>query len=171
MTSNREQSPASATLLTGMDAVIQLKDALAAAGLPRTSTLNGGDLRGWTRCCGSTGFSIRLEGERIVWHLVISGRPHLTYRNEVIGHGESSFEGYAPLNPEKLAPRIAAVFATLGMKALNVKANCWSNAWDDDVGYEVETERPLWLSSENSLSTRNPLEDSPCGNQYVTMEP
>lgn len=173
MKTNAAQPLASAPSLTGMDAVIQLKAALAAAGLPRTSTFNGGELMGWTPNYGSTGFSIRLEGERIVWHLVISGRPHLNYTQEMMGRGEHAFEGYYPTNPEKLAPRIAQVFASLGMKALTVQANCWSTAWDDDVGYEVETERPLWLNDRNDVSARDAKKgDKPHeGNEYVTIRP
>ena len=72
-----------------------------------------------------------------------------------------------------LAPRIAQVFASLGMKALTVQANCWSTAWDDDVGYEVETERPLWLNDRNDVSARDAKKgDKPHkGNGYVTIQP
>lgn len=66
---------------TGKDWAAAVVQALAAAGMPRNSKLAGGEITGWTTALGSTGFSLRLtDTGQIDWHIVISGKPLLEYR-------------------------------------------------------------------------------------------
>lgn len=124
--------------MTGLEAVTLVKQALADAGMPRTSRMNGGELTGWTTNCGSTGFSIReAEGGDLLWHIVLSGKPLLDYR-----HTE---DGHQPIRPEVLFSRLHHVFTSLGLAVLDVRLSGYQEMWDDDVEYTVVTKRPDWL--------------------------
>ncbi|WP_147480858.1 hypothetical protein [Pseudomonas amygdali] len=131
--------------LTGKQAAQFIHDALQAIGLPRTSTLNGGEITGWTTNLGSTGFSIRHDKRTglLQWHVVVSGRPHMSY--------EEDDHGYYPTRPEVLCPRIQTMFEALALKVTSVKATGWQTAWDDDVSYEIYTNHPEWLESNPRL--------------------
>src|ERR1700730_18374565 len=103
---------------TGKEWAAAVKEALAAAGMPRTSEYNGGELTGWTTVFGSTGFSLRLtEKGQVEWHVVVSGKPLLAYREYVLpwGRGDEIQRCHSPIDPEKLCPRIKAVFEGLGL--------------------------------------------------------
>lgn len=130
-----------ATTKTALETVTTIHAALAAAGLPRTSQWSGGALTGWTECYGSTGFSVRQteEGD-LNWHAVVSGKPHLEYRDRDGGLHE-------PINPERLCPRIKAVFEAQGLKVKSVRYSGHQTMWDDDVEYDVVTARPHWLEA------------------------
>lgn len=126
------------TRMTGMEAVTRVKKALEEAGLPRTSKYNGGELTGWTTHFGSTGFSVRLQASGLLcWHMVISGKPHLEYRQV------DDLE--RPVKPEKLNGRIQAALHQVGLEVQEVRCTCWQTMWDDDVDYEVMTAYPAWL--------------------------
>ena len=140
----------SATLRTALDAVADVHAALAAAGLPRTSRYSGGEMTGWTACFGSTGFSIREDDAGdLVWHVVVSGKPHLTYREYRDDGG-----GHEPIAPERLCPRIEAVFRAQGLDVRSVRYGGHQTMWDDDVEYNVVTARPDWLEPTPDASSR-----------------
>ena len=123
---------------SGLEAVTLVKEALEKAGLPRTSTYNGAELRGWTTHFGSTGFSVRRESNgELCWHVVVSGRPVLAY-----DQGEDC---HKPVRPESLNPRIKAVLVGVGLEVRKVRCTGWQAMWDDDVCYEVVTGHPDWL--------------------------
>lgn len=135
--------------IPGLRAAACLKSALTDAGLGRTSNLNGGAIVGWIapNRFGSTGFSIReREDGRIDWHLVISGRPHFRY---VQGRNEESYE---PIRTETVHPKIAAVFRQFGLAAADIELGGYQTRWDDDVDFNVVTERPAWLADDNRVS-------------------
>lgn len=127
--------------LTGKQAAQFIHDAMQAIGLPRTSTLTGGEITGWTTNLGSTGFSMRHDNRTglLQWHVVVSGRAHMSY--------DEDDHGYHPTRPEMLCPRIQEMFEALAMKVTSVKATGWQTAWDDDISYEVYTSHPEWLES------------------------
>lgn len=126
----------------GLAAVTKVRDAMDAAGLGRTSRMNGGELTGWTRSLGSTGFSVRQKEDGTVsWHVVVSGKPHLRYR-DYEWEGDSLHE---PTDPDVLCPRIRRVFEGLGLAVASVRYAGHQTMWDDDVEYDVETARPGWL--------------------------
>src|SRR5438874_1267116 len=84
----------------GLELVGHVRGALAAAGLPRTSTMNGAALAGLIppNHGGSTGFSVKIVGaNRLEFNVVVSGTPHLRY----IHHHDG---GYEPAQPERLLP-------------------------------------------------------------------
>lgn len=131
--------------MTGLEAVTAVRQALAEAGMPRTSGFGGAEMRGWIagNRSGSTGFSVRpLENGNLDWHIVISGKPHLRYKETRCLDDE---RGHEPINPEQLCPRIQGVFEQLGMSVLRVRDSGYQMVWDDDVEYNVETLRPDWL--------------------------
>ncbi len=133
--------------VSGMRAVLGVRAAMEAAGLGRTSRLNGGEVAGWIEAnrYGSTGFSVAPSGtDGTRWHVVVSGRPHLRY---VTFHDRDGTELTEPDDPAKLCPRVRRVFETLGLAVRDVRATGWQTMWDDDVDFEVETDRPEWLSS------------------------
>ena len=136
-------------ILTGKQATQFIRDALQAIGLPRTSTLNGGEVTGWTTHLGSTGFSVRQDSKSglLQWHVVVSGRPHMSY--------DEDDDGHSPSRPEILCPRIQKLFEELGMKVDSVKATSWQTAWDDDIGYAIYTDQPQWLESNRRLDRVN----------------
>ncbi len=127
-----------------LEAVTAIRDAMAAAGLPRTSRYAGGELTGWTEARGSTGFSVREDqGGHLSWHVVVSGRPHMRYRS----YRSDGDDLHEPIAPERLNPRIQAVFEGLGMEVLAVRYGGHQTMWDDDVEYDVVTTPPDWLES------------------------
>lgn len=131
---------------TGMEAVTELYQKLAAAGMPRTSTLNGAEMTGWTEHYGSTGFSIRREENGdLQWHLVVSGKPLFAYR-EYDHWSEGECYGYhEPVNPESLFPRLRDVFQEMGLTVKEMRKSGHQLMWDDDVCFSVVTDHPEWL--------------------------
>lgn len=125
--------------LNAIQAVERVRDNLAESGLPRTSKLAGGEITGWTSNLGHTGFSIRKNGPGITWSFPISGKPHLEYR-------EVEDDGEEPINPDELSPRITDVFKNMGLSVHDVRCVGASLKWDDDVYYEVTTNKPAWLT-------------------------
>lgn len=132
---------------TGQEMARLLKQALADAGMPRTSSYEGGgELTGWTCSMGSTGFSLRKTDDGGVdWHLVVSGEPLMQFEEY-----EDAWDGdvnvlHRPTNPEVLYPRIKAVFESLGIAVQEVRYTGHQTMWDDDVSYNVRTAMPVWL--------------------------
>lgn len=130
-----------------------IKDALAAAGLPRTSRLAGGELTGVTTAYGSTGFSVRrmtkpgisvmqyVEGG-LDWHVVISGKvAGMRYEREAILVGDDAEVTEVPAygEGERMAPKVAAVFQSLGLTVHEARCTGWQTYWDDDVYFNVVT--------------------------------
>lgn len=139
---------------TGLEAVTELYQKLAAAGMPRTSTLTGGEMTGWTEAYGSTGFSIRREDSGdLQWHLVVSGKPLFPYREYVHRSGN---EYHEPINPESLFPRLRAVFKEMGVNVKSLRYSGHQLMWDDDVTFNVITEHPTWLEDYVSTRRRGP---------------
>lgn len=140
--------------LTGIEAVKRVRDSLGAAGLPRTSTLSGGEITGWTSEFGATGFSIRKNGSGVTWHMVVSGKPRLEYREFAEGRGGLEVELHEPINPDKLLEPIRKIFESQIFRGKNVtihdvRCTGHSTLFDDDVHYEVTTDMPDWLSTSN----------------------
>jgi hypothetical protein len=84
--------------ISGIRAVLAVKGAMADHGLPRRSELNGEEICGWIEPnrMGSTGFSIRkLPDGNILWHVVLSGKPHLKYREYRDVSGEETLDLHA----------------------------------------------------------------------------
>lgn len=131
---------------TGLQAVTELHQKLAAAGMPRTSELNGGALKGWTESYGSTGFSIRREESGdLQWHLVVSGKPLFRYREYEHWSNGESYDYHEPLNPETVLPRLRAVFEGMGLMVKSLSYTGHQLMWDDDVEFSVVTDHPQWL--------------------------
>lgn len=131
---------------TGLEAVTELHQKLAAAGMPRTSTLNGGALRGWTESYGSTGFSIRREQNGdLQWHLVVSGKPLFSYREYEHRSNGETYDYHEPRNPESLLPRLRDVFEDMGLTVKSLSFAGHQLMWDDDVEFSVVTNHPDWL--------------------------
>lgn len=145
--------------LTGKDAVLTLKEKLEKAGLGRLSTFGGGEIRGWTRAMGSTGFSVAPARswkngvstdipDEVDWHIVVSGKnAGLRYREYEEWHGERQgvMRMHDPIDPNSINPRIKKVFESLGMEVKEVKNTGHQLHWDDDVDYNIITKRPKWL--------------------------
>lgn len=127
--------PLVATLLARM--------ALASHGLPRTSTLNGGDLLGLLppERISTHGFNIRINPDNpqeLFWMVTLSGKPHLDYLEE----GEDEL---IPMDPERLYPALTKAFAALGLIVTDCDVSGWQRHWDDDVHYRITTPVPDWL--------------------------
>jgi hypothetical protein len=133
----------------GSRATAGMRHALAEAGLGRTSTLNGAEIRGWIAPdhYGSTGFSVKTaEDGNLVWHVVLSGKPHLRYRTFIEKDGKGGdITMYEPINMDLLHTRIAAAVRSLGIDVREVRSGGYQTHWDDDVDYEVVTRHPDWL--------------------------
>lgn len=145
----------------------RVHDALVEAGLPRISHYTGGEIRGWTEAIGSTGFSLRVNGEhagnplvrggtrfvpssppQIDFHVVVSGkRAGLRYRTWTQRRPEEgdTIELHEPIDAERLAPKIRAVFEGLGFQVQSVRYSGAQMHWDDDVSYNVVTDWPTWI--------------------------
>lgn len=140
----RPRSTSEAT--TALQWATNVRDALASAGLGRTSRLNGGELTGWTTHMGATGFSLReTTSGQIDWHIVISGRAHLRYQLYKDCRDDEIYELHEPQNPQVLEPRIVEVFTRLGLTVHGILCTGWQTMWDDDVDYNVLTDRPAGL--------------------------
>lgn len=135
--------------VNGTRAVMAVRAALAEAGLGRTSPYSGAAVAGWIpgNHLGSTGFSVRKNADgSLGWHVVISGKPHLSYRRWTEhGDGGDSTELHEPVDPERLCPRIEAAFETLGIDVKEVRYGGAQMMWDDDVEYDIVTAHPDWL--------------------------
>ena len=144
---------------TALDVCQSIMDALKEAGLARTSTMSGGELAGWTDAIGSSGFSclalstpdIRRfvqapANAQLMWHVVISGKPHLRYTEyqDITDRGDT-ISMHSPDAPELLFPRISAVFLRLGFVVQETTYSGCQGHWDDDVEYNVFTSHPSWL--------------------------
>jgi hypothetical protein len=142
---------------TGLQAVTELKEALANAGFGRTSTLGGAELTGWTSAIGSTGFSVRRQDDgSLQWHIVVSGKPHFPYRDyEHRSQGETY--GYRdPIEPESIAPQLKAVFEGLGIRVSDIRCTGHQLMWDDDVDFSIYSEHPDWLEPAPALGAYQP---------------
>lgn len=124
-------------------------DRLGAAGLPRTSTLAGGSITGWTDAIGSTGFSVnRTDPREKGWlrlHFVISGKvAGLRYRTwkEVDPSDDDVIQLHEPVDPERLFPRIKDVLRGLGLVVHDVRFGGAQTHWDDDVEYDATISDP-----------------------------
>lgn len=143
--------------ISGIRAVLAVKSAMADHGLPRTSTLNGAEICGWIdpNLRGSTGFSIRkLPDGNIVWHVVLSGKPHLKYREYREVNGEDTIDLHEPINTERLFPALRRVFEDLDMVVTSIELSGFQTHWDDDVDYNVTTKPPEWLDTVNNKHER-----------------
>lgn len=133
---------------TGLEAVQAIHAALTKAGFPRTSEMGGADHRGWTTSLGSTGYSVRqLDDGTLDWHVVISGKPHLAYREFREIQSNQVQDLHEPLNPEKLFAPIKKVFESLGLSVKEVRNSGHQMKWDDDVEYSLATAHPDWLEA------------------------
>lgn len=150
-------------VITALEMCQQIKDALAKAGLPRTSGLHGAQITGWTKSIGSTGFSCKYlpdDEERrfagappdasLMWHIVVSGRPHLIYREHF---GRDGVTLHDPANPELLFAPIRNVFRQLGLDVVGVRLAGWRDFENDDVAYNIYTKELGGL--EWPIHTRN----------------
>jgi hypothetical protein len=140
------------TRITGMRAVMAVKGAMADRGLSRTSRLAGAEIAGWIapNRFGSTGLSIRRQPDGdIVWHVVLSGKPHLKYRNYREVQGDETIEVHEPIDPQRLFPALRQVFEGLGIDVVGIELGGYQTHWDDDVSYNVVTKRPEWLDVVN----------------------
>lgn len=145
---------------SGLEAVTLIKNALEAAGMPRKSSFNGGELTGWTSTFGSTGFSVRKVSDSVVnWHIVISGKPLLKYKKVYSWNedGERESNGEEPVNPDSLLPRIKKVFQDLGLDVTNLGCSGYQTMWDDDVDYDITTKWPEWLLKDDKKTRRSSL--------------
>lgn len=138
---------------TGKEAVKKLRTFLAIHNVSRTDSkyLTGGEERGWTDAYGSTGFSIRkLDNGKLDWHVVVSGKKaglkYYEFEEERDGEYYSMHE---PKNPKSLIPRVKKAFKEMGLDPEEVRYTGYQRHWDDDVSYNVVTERPKWLTDEN----------------------
>jgi hypothetical protein len=138
----------------------EVKDALANAGLPRTSKYNGGEITGETESIGSTGFSFRREDGKRYWNIVISGKNAGVKYKDKRSIDPSSDEVptlHVPVNADILISDIKQVFRKLGYNPTSIRLSGWSEMWDDDLNYEVITEdedRKPHSMSEKDISMR-----------------
>lgn len=144
-----------APALTGMQLVTRVRDALAAAGMPRTSTMAGGALTGWTDTLGSTGFSVRMPSRQddrgtpgtVVLHMVVSGKAAgLRYRQWTDRQDEDNeMEMHEPIDAERLFGRIKAALQGIGLDVVSLHYTGAQMHWDDDVDYEAVVVAPEGL--------------------------
>ena len=135
-------------MVNALRALAALRSALDEKGLVRDSGYNGGETRGWlpSNVMGSTGFSLRGIGNgEVEWHLVVSGKRHMQYREFTDCQDDETYELHEPVNPEVLHPKLKAILAAMGVEVSSIKATDWSNMWDDDVGYTIRSKVPSWL--------------------------
>lgn len=135
----------------GKNLALRLAAELHAAGLPRNSGYNGGEITGWTKSQGSTGFSIgpaygmnadrskviERDGLQSV-HMVISGEAAgLRYSNrEEINSVGDTIELHEPNDPASVRDKIERVLSDkLGMEVVEVRQTGHQMHWDDDVDY------------------------------------
>jgi len=128
--------------MEGKEVAKLVAQSLAKAGMPRLSKYSGGEITGWTRSIGSTGFSLRDAKGNIEFNVVISGK------NAGVKYEETS-KGHEPVDAKKLCPKITAVFKRLGFKVKSCKATSWQLVFDDDIGYTVVTDWPEWVLPTN----------------------
>jgi hypothetical protein len=141
------------SMRTALDTVTTIHAALAAAGMPRTSRMNGGEIVGWTTSLGSTGFSVRENGDGLLhWHVVVSGKPLLSYRE----YRDGDDDLHEPIDPERLDAPIRAVFEAQGLEVRSVGCSGHQTMWDDDVDYTVVTTRPAWLEAKPDAVRHRP---------------
>lgn len=151
------------TKISGIRAVLAVKGAMTDQGLPRRSTLNGAEIRGWIEPnrMGSTGFSIRkLSDGNILWHVVLSGKPHLEYREYREVNDDDTIDLHEPTNTERLFPALRQVFEGLGMDVVKTELCGFQTHWDDDVSYNVITKIPEWLDTINNQHERAQFDPS-----------
>lgn len=122
--------------------VVKIAAELRAAGMPRTSYLNGATISGYTTAYGSTGFSIRDQRDgTLAVHVVASGKAcGLGYETD--SWDEDDDGHHRPIDMESLHPRIRAVFTNLGLDVRDVANGGYQTSWDDDVTYTVVISDP-----------------------------
>ena len=136
--------------VSGLRAIMAVRDALDRQGLVRTSSLNGACLLGWSppNTFDSTTMNIRRDRDgTLAWRVVVSGRPHLSYRKSygVAGDGDP-IDLHEPVSPERLHGKVRAAFVSLGIEPLAIENAGHQEHWDDDVSYMVRTTHPEWLA-------------------------
>jgi hypothetical protein len=137
---------------TGLQAVTELKEALAQAGFGRTSTLNGAELKGWTKAFGSTGFSIRQQDDgTLQWHIVLSGKPHFQYRKYKHHSNGETYSYHEPLNTDRIVPALKAVLEGMGIPVTSIRCTGHQLMWDDDVDFSIVGAHPDWLEPAPAL--------------------
>lgn len=137
-----------------------LKADLAAAGLPRTSNLTGGEMTGWTETQGSTGFSVGPGPEPGTYrvHMVVSGEAAGVQYEEWTEYRDDgdAIELHRPVNVDKLLPRIRQVLAARGLDVTDVKNSGYQMHWDDDLNFTATVrEKPKGLSVALELKARH----------------
>ena len=142
--------------LGGKTACLRVRQALAEHGFPRTSMLNGAELTGWIgpNMFGSFGFSVKVNPKnpaQIFWNIVISGKPHLKYKEYEENQGTDDDPDYIdlhePISPNGIAGDISrALRSALDLEVISVEHRGHQTHWDDDVEYSVTTLRPSWLT-------------------------
>lgn len=139
------------TKISGVRATLAIQHAMNEAGLGRTSTLNGGEIKGWIEAhyYRAHGFGVKQDkrpGE-LDWSVVVSGRPHLRYEENRYFDGDEPMTSNDPVNPERLYERIKKVFEGLGIFVHQVEYTGHQTMWDDDVSYNIRTNHPDWLEA------------------------
>jgi hypothetical protein len=136
--------------VSGIRAIMAVRDALDRQGLVRTSRMNGGELRGWSppNHIDHSTMNVRRDADgNLAWRVTISGKPHLRYRKYYeADHDGGTTEMHEPLSPESLFDPVRAAFRDLGLRPTDVEFSGWSAHWDDDVSYIVKTPQPDWLA-------------------------
>jgi hypothetical protein len=149
--------------LTGKEAVSAIKFKLDEAGIGRNRMLltSGAEIRGWTNASGSTGFSVKQATEwdqkaqrtiaipgQLDWHVVVSGKQagikyadFTEYREHV---GEMSMHEVSG-STDPVQRKIKNVFESMGLKVHSTRMSGYQSHWDDDVDFNIITDRPAWL--------------------------
>jgi hypothetical protein len=139
------------TKVSGVRATLGIQHAMNAAGLGRTSTLNGGEINGWIEAnyYRSHGFGVKQDKRQgeLDWSVVVSGRPHLRYEESRYFEDDEVLTSNDPQNTEVLYPKIKKVFESLGMTVHQVEYTGHQTMWDDDVSYNIRTNHPEWLEA------------------------
>jgi len=150
--------------ITGKRATLAVRCALDEAGLKRTSPYAGAGVTGWIDQdqYGSTGFSVKpnkpmggpAKPGELIWHIEISGKPHLRYRRWTdYNSGSDPINLHDPVNPEVLFPAIKRAFESLGIEVRSVRYAGAQQHADDDVGYDIVTIHPEWLEAYDPRNT------------------
>lgn len=111
----------------GLELVLAAKKALEEHGLPRTSKMNGGEIRGLMRRNhrGSVGFAVWDEGDTLEFHMVVGGRSAgLRYREYTEWRDDGdSIELHEPENPEIAFGRVRQAFESVGLTVQDVRCS------------------------------------------------
>ena len=116
---------------------------LSENGMPRTSSLAGGEVRGITTSYGSTGFSIRSEDETTAdVHVVISGKTagirYIETENE---YGDFEEQKPNPQDCTRTAEKIKELFKSKGLEVEEVSCTGYQMQWDDDIDFNIKVKK------------------------------